>query len=159
MPNKIDPLRGFKFRVNLGFGKDLGFRKVSGLSADIGVYEQLEISDPATKVKLPELLSFEDVTLERGAAFDSTLTNWFMEVADCLTKGTSYDFRRTVVIVSYGKGYGELPGWGWKLFKAWPKSLKFADLDAESSSILIESVVLAHEGIMVDASRVMSDTG
>lgn len=162
MVEATDVLRGFRFRVsiqNLPGGdtetphNDMGFMRVSGLQADVGVYEWQEVTDPVTVHKLPDRIKFSDLVLERGVAFRRTsLWQWFTQVEDALRltfqSGTQpRGFRSDLTITVFDKGV--YPGRGslqWHVFSAFPKSIKFGDFDAQSSSVVIESLTLAHEG-------------
>jgi phage tail-like protein len=145
--SSYDPLTGFKFKVILGTGADIGFMKVSGLDLEVGVFEWQEVSDPVTVWKLPDRIKFSDITLERGiAADDSTLWKWFEEVEEALNSGSPANFRRTCTIQVFAKGDGENPAREWEVYDAFPKNIKIGELDATSSNIYIESLVLAHEG-------------
>lgn len=53
--------------------------------------------------------------------------------------------RETVVIKLLDES-GE-PVFSWKLTGAWPMQLTCPDLNAESSEVALETMVLAHEGI------------
>jgi len=150
-----DPLLGFKFQVEIpGFG-ELGFQKVSGLSLDVGILEVTEISNPITVTKLPDRISFSDLTLERGAvdaANYRALWDWYESVVEALNKGYPADFRAKVIIRTAPKGVlldSTAGGQGvkqWEVYNAFPKTVKFSDFDAMSSAVLIESLTLANEG-------------
>ena len=149
-----DPLLGFKFIVEIGSSTFLGFQKVSGLSLDVGILEVAEISDPVTVTKLPDRISFSDVTLDRGAIPTTEyhyLWDWYMEVVNALSNGMPRNFRRTVSIQAASKGVSldKKPGEGlrrWEIYNAFPKSVKFGEFDATSSAVLIESLTLTNEG-------------
>lgn len=149
-----DPLLGFKFVVDIASTTSMGFQKISGLSLDVGILEIAEISDPITVTKVPDRISFSDVTLERGAIPTTDyhyLWDWYMEVVTALTHGMAADFRRIVTITSASKGVSLDFDTGegtrtWKIFNAFPKSVKFGEFDATSSAVLIESLTLANEG-------------
>lgn len=44
------------------------------------------------------------------------------------------------------------PTASWTVINAWPTSYRSGDLNAEDSSILVESLTLAHEGIKRDTT-------
>ena len=150
-----DPLMGFKFQVDVpGFG-EMAFQKVSGLSLDVGILEVTEISNPITVTKLPDRISFSDLTLERGATPSSNyamLWEWYLAVVDALNYGLvpKKDFRAQVNIRTAPKGIlldSKDPSIRkWEVYNAFPKTVKFGDFDATSSAVLIESLTLANEG-------------
>ena len=139
-------LMGFKYRVTLGETTKLGFSKVSGLQATVGEMIWEEINDPATGVKLPDRITLADVTLERGVDKSSSMYAWYSTVLRTLRYQNDKIFRRTVTIEVLPKGEGN--GKKFKMFEAWPKVMRWSDLDAGSSGIFIESLTLAHEGIV-----------
>ena len=83
MVEAADVLRGFRFIVSIpdlpGSGGvedtlNMGFMRISGLQADVGVYEWQEVTDPVTIHKLPDRIKFSDLVLERGVALQRTGT-------------------------------------------------------------------------------------
>jgi phage tail-like protein len=165
MPYNADVLRGFRFTVSFDqFSTDdaeapqfdMGFMKISGLQADVGVYEWQEVTDPVTIHKLPDRIKFSDLILERGVASDRWSSwDWFLDVeialADTFSPASSmnpYPIRSDLTITAYDKGANDFIGWSaiWKVFSAFPRTVKFGEFDAQSSSVVIESLTLAHEG-------------
>lgn len=148
-----DPLMGFKFQVEVpGFGP-MAFQKVSGLSLDVGILEVTEISNPITVTKLPDRISFSDLTLERGATPDTNyamLWQWYLDVVAALNNGYPASFRAQVNIRTAPKGIlldsNDPSIRKWEVYNAFPKTVKFGDFDATSSAVLIESLTLANEG-------------
>ena len=151
-----DVLRGFRFSVSVPElskngepNTDMGFMRISGLQLDISVYEWQEISDPITKHKLPDRISFSDLTLERGVTTNrNALWNWYEKVLNAMYSGVPSDFRRTVTITAFGKGVRSSAETVkiWEVYNAFPKVLKFSDFNATSSDALIETLTLANEG-------------
>lgn len=156
MAYAADVLRGFRFSVSIpGLSNkgeentDMGFMRISGLQLDVGVYEWQEVSDPLTRHKIPDRITFADLTLERGATTNrNALWGWFEEVTNALYSGVPSDFRRTVTITAFGKGIRSSMETVrvWELYKAFPKVLKFNDFNATESNALIETLTLANEG-------------
>lgn len=152
---RVDALRGFRFHVTTAEVElRCGFNKVSGLSNEIEQAEYREGCDAATVQKLPGLMTYEDITLERGLSFDSGLHNWMAEVVKGDISHTALpdnigviDFRRTLIIklhLPYVKG--ENGARRWEAINAWPKKMDDGELDAQSSEVVIESIDIAHEG-------------
>lgn len=175
MPDTFDVLRGFRFKVSIDslqeFARDgessyydMGFMKISGLQADVGVYEWQQVTDPVTVYKLPDRIKFSDLVLERGVITERTsLWSWFNRIEDVLAntymQGKLASFRSNLSITVFDKGYNFPRGSvQWRIFSAFPRSIKFGDFDANSSSVLIESLTLAHEGYRrVSVSPPMGD--
>ena len=156
MPYEKDILRGFRFSVSIPrlsrYGDtptDLGFMRISGLQLSVGIYEWQEVSDPLTSYKLPDRISFSDITFERGVTTDrEVLWSWYEEITGALYSGTPDEFRRTVMVTAFGKGIRSSAETVkvWEIYNAFPKVLKFSDFDATSSDALIETLTLANEG-------------
>jgi phage tail-like protein len=90
--------------------------------------------------------TFSTVVLKRGISEIDHLWTWFELVA-----GGSYGKRMTATITLYGPGEGERPQrtpiYQWLLHRALPTKFKTADFNAASTSVGIEELHLAHEGM------------
>lgn len=146
-----DPLKVFRFRVEIDEFVRAGFTDVSGLSDESEVTEYREGGDNASVRKSPGLASFGDVTLKRGQIVNSTvggdldMWDWRRKVHEANVNGQKQDFRKTVDIVQYDRSGAEVRRW--RLYEAWPKSLTPAsDFSATSSDDSMEEMVLVHEG-------------
>jgi len=155
-----DPFRSFKFSVvvNGAGNAQIGFQKVSGLKESSDVVEYREGNQPVWKMKLPGLTNYDPVTLTKGATNNNFLFAWREGVARYGSDGGIGDgvpagaertgFRRTVDISLYDKGEPNTkPVRQWRLHLAWPSELSVSDLNAEGSEVLIETLVLQHEGL------------
>lgn len=152
-----DPLSGFKFRVHINDFGEIGFQKVSGLSEETEVVEYREGDDPSTARKLPGLTKYGNVTLSKGLGTDSTLVKWREQVANIGMSGLrspdgQANFRKNVAITLMDKEGNAVRTW--VLQAAWPAALNFSDLDAESGNVVIESLVLTHEGLLTERSSI-----
>ena len=169
-----DPMRSFKFHVTIqgiaGEG-EIGFQKVSGLkeSSDIVAYREGNMM--VHKRKLPGLTNYEAITLTRGAAPGTVvnqLFDWRARVARYndgseigalsplgdgipATNPVGGGFRYIVKIEVFDKGNPNSAAQrAWSLQKAWPSELSVSDLNAEASEMLIDTLVLQHEGLKID---------
>lgn len=92
--------------------------------------------------------TFGTVVLKRGISNIKHLWSWFELVA-----GGSYAKRMTATITLYGPEEGPLenparvPIYQWRLLRAMPTKFKTADFNATSTSVGIEELHLAHEGM------------
>ena len=153
---RFDPLRGYKFAVDSEpIGIECGFQKVSGLSEESEVAEYRDGCDPVTMRKMPGLVTYENITLERGLSVGDGLLDWRKEVIYDIQEtqlpsfdGSSAagDFRRTLFIRLYDRG-SPLVAREWKAIFAWPCSLNDGDLDSGSSDVVIQSCEICHEGL------------
>lgn len=145
----MDPMLGFRFRLLLGT-EDIGFMRVSGLSTHVGEMVWEEINDTVTGKKLPDRLTFDDITLSRGVDNSHALVDWYADVVEVLKQSDGgvwglRDIRRSVSIQVIQKAAQSVATF--QIYSAWPKSLNWSDLNAVDSSVFVESLVLAHEGI------------
>jgi phage tail-like protein len=181
-----DPIRAFKFQVEIIGGANgtippLGFQKISGLKTSTDVVEYREGNQFVHKMKLPGLTNYEPVTMSRGAGPSGVakqLLDWRYQVAGYGSGEVNHDgipispangrfentsFRRRVTINVYDKGIstdGRSPDKVYDVYMAWPSEISISDLNAEASEVLIESIVLQHEGLdLVDAEHVQQATG
>lgn len=140
-----DPLKRYKFSVVISSAIGLargGFSKVGPLK---GTYEESkyrEGGDGNSPRKSPGQMNWPDITLERGAMYDNDLWNLFILAAN----GNS-NFRFEMTITENDPTTG-VPVKGWSVTRCWGKDITVADLDAmNTSDPLIESLIVAHEGI------------
>lgn len=139
----LDPLRGFRFTADFyGLGTS-SFKTVSGgFSIDVNESEYREGGFASlTTRKVPGLVSYNDMTLEKGMYQSPLLYEWFCQFL-C---GETVDPVQTATITVYDNQGA--PTARWELYNAWPKSYSSGDLSADDSSILVESLTIAHEGI------------
>lgn len=141
--------RANEFVVEIGGRPSPGITKVTGLSE--GEIETIEQPDggsghvykiAAAKVK------FDSLTLERyvdGSPEDRRFQDWFREVFQVArgTQGGSR-VRKSGVIYKYHQGEKVL---SFAFFNAWIKSSKFTDLEAGSTALFKQTIVLEHEGM------------
>jgi phage tail-like protein len=127
-----------------------GFSKISGLREEIEVVDQRDGIDPLQTRKLVGTHAGSDCTLEKGVFGEKhDILQWFKD-----TKGTSdgippkQGFKRTVKVMVLGAD-GELKR-TITLLRAWPKSYELSDLDASSSELALESLVLTFEDMDIN---------
>lgn len=146
-----DKLRNFRFRVSFGSKNNvvMGFRRVSGIKQDIEVIEYREGGQDAIPRKLPGNLRMDPLTLETGAAATRELWEWFEQVFNIADGKGQEEFRSLAYIGIYQPhSYvnDESAIRTFEVIESWPSSISLADLDAGANDVLIESIVLQHEG-------------
>ncbi len=147
-----DPLKVFRFHIEIENFSRFGFQKCSKLQAQTDVVEYREGGQNTTPQKSPGLTKFPNITLERGqilaaGAGDKDIMDWYQQVFDISAKkpGSSPKFRRDVDIVQFNKEGDEVARW--RVVEAWPaEASPHGDFDAMQSDNSIESMTLAHEG-------------
>jgi phage tail-like protein len=162
-----------------GSGKSrAGFSSVSGLKESTEVVEYREGTEPSRMRKLFGQTSFDDVTLVRGLTTDREFISWRRAIVDVTIhsnvggfagaappfgEGTSQaaslnnftgigDFLRRDVEIrlwDYHNEGGDDGLWAWTLNDAWPNSLEIGEFSGDGNDVVLETVVLSHEGLEV----------
>ncbi len=123
-----------------------GITKVSGLSE--GEVEAIDQPDGGANIthKISSgIIKYDDLTLERnmdGTKADADFKDWFTEMFKLDGTGTGSRLRRNGSVVK--KQFG-LEVMRMAFEGAWIKSSKFTDLDAASSALMKQTLVLAVE--------------
>lgn len=154
-----DPLRNFKFNVNImhpsikGFAT-LGFMTVSGLNITTEVIPYREGGMNTTTQKMPGQSDFAPITLSQGVAVGSGpmwkwMTDLFKVMQGTGTGTPGKDFRATVdiMVLDHPVTSSTVPVKAiYRVYNAWPTSIAFSDLDAGANAVLMQQLSLAHEG-------------
>lgn len=134
------PLPKFHFLVEWG-GSRIGFSEVTGLDMQIEPIEYREGSSPQyTKIKMPGLQKFSNITLKRGTFNgDKEFYKWIRTVSLNTIE------RRDLVISLLNESHE--PVISWKIINAFPIKVQASDLKADGNEVAIETLELAHEGL------------
>jgi phage tail-like protein len=141
--------RASEFVLEVGGIPSPGVSKVSGLSE--GELDTIEQPDGATGhvYKLSGAkVKYEPLTIERrvdGSDQDKQFHDWFVQTfrpKELTPLGSSV--RRSGLITKYHFGKPVLM---FSFKDAWVKSSKFTDLEAGSTNLFVQTVVLEHEGL------------
>lgn len=143
-PTKKYPLPKFHFEVDWG-GTRIGFTEVCGLEAETEVIEYREGSDKSyNKRKQPGLTKYTDVTLKRGVfKGDFEFFQWWQKTF--FFQEVNEKFRRTITIKLLDETHSAVMVWN--LANAWPCRVKWGSLDAMANEVLMEELVITHEGL------------
>ena len=123
-----------------------GITKVSGLSE--GAVDAIDQPDGGANIvhKISSgIVTYEDLTLERnmdGSQSDEDFKAWFLEMFKLDGTGTGSQLRRNGSVVKKQFGQEVLR---FAFEGAWIKSSNFTDLDAGSSELMKQTIVLAVE--------------
>lgn len=133
-----DPLRGFRYLVEIEGITSGGFMRVKGLSREVKYESYREGGVNEYEHKLVTQVSYPVVVLERGLALDD-LWKWALAVADG-------EVQRKTIWIRLQNEAGEKM-WAWQIEYALPVKWTASDLDAQSSQVVVESLELAHHGL------------
>jgi phage tail-like protein len=136
--NRVDPLRGFRFVLEIEGITSGGFTRVKGISREVKYESYREGGVVEYEHKLITQVSYPVLVLERGLALDD-LWKWAQATADGEVK------RKTVWIRLHDEG--NQPTWAWQVEYALPVKWTASDLDANASPVVMESLELAHHGL------------
>jgi len=148
-----DIYRGYKFTVqvsNLTF-KRTAFQKVSGLKTSVEVVDYREGNMPDRMEKLPGMMTYDTVTLERGLSKDDDFLGWIKKVCDVTTTGSTVppsgqaSYKHDVIICLFDKTATKVKEY--TLLGAFPSEYSIGDFDASSNDVVISTLVLQHHGI------------
>jgi phage tail-like protein len=137
--DRHDPYLGCRFLVEIEGLVVAGFSELSGLQSEISSedYEEGGVNDYVHK--LPKAARYPNLTLKRGITDCETLWNWHRQ----MVQGRAS--RRTVrVILLDDRGSEKI---AWRCLKACPLKWNGPDFRADSATVAIESLELAHCGI------------
>lgn len=159
---KTDPLRNFKFLVNIynparHIPASMGFMSVSGLNITTDVIPYRQGGHNTTTQKMPGQSDFAPITLSKGVMLgDSGPMRWMKDLFSVIQgAGGGYpglEFRSTVDVHILDHPVTSLtvdqtPTKAiFRLYNCWPTSLAFSDLDAGANSVFVMQMTLAHEG-------------
>lgn len=135
-----------EFVVEIEGMESPGITKVSGLSE--GEVEAIDQPDGGANIthKISSgIVKYDDLTLERnvdGSQADEDFKTWFEEMFKLDGTGTGSQLRRNGSIV---KKQNQVEVLRFAFEGAWIKSSKFTDLDAASSALMKQTIVLAVE--------------
>lgn len=133
----------YHFSVDWG-GTRTGFMEVSGLDIEIEAVSFRDGGSPDDSFKkLPGLRKYADITLKRGIIKgDNDFFNWIN------TKQIGTIQKRDVIILLLDENHSPIVKW--KIKNAFPVKYTGPVLNANSSDIAMEALVLTHEGITVE---------
>lgn len=135
---RIDPLRGFRFLVEIEGLTSGGFQRVKGLQREVKHESFKEGGVNEYEHKLFSQVSYPSVVLERGLARDD-LWQWAFDASEGRIE-------RKNIWIRLQNEAGE-KAWAWQLDWALPVKWTCSDLDANASQIVMESLELVHHGL------------
>lgn len=133
-----DPLRGFRYLVEIDGLVSGAFLRVKGISREVRHESYREGGVNDYEHKLLTQVTYPVVIFERGLALED-LWKWALAAADG-------DVTRRTVRVRLQDEEGSR-AWGWQIEHALPVKWSSSDLDANTSQVVMETLELAHHGL------------
>lgn len=134
-----DPYLSFRFLVEIQGLVVGGFSEVAGLQANTEVDEIKEGGVNDFVHKLPKITKYPNITLKRGITDLDALWNWHQDIVNGKVE------RKTVFIILMDSEGNEK--WRWSFEHAYPVKWTGPDLKADGSTVGVEALELAHNGI------------
>lgn len=134
------PPWGFYYRVEFGISKDkndVRFQSVSGLSVEYDYESLKEGGENRFEHKLPVRTKYTDMVLKRGMLTDSEVIKWFLEAF------RDRKFKPSDISVILMNEKSETLR-TWNVVHAIPKKWTVSDLNANESSLVIETLELSY---------------
>ncbi len=141
MPNRIDPYRNFRFRVELDGIQIAGFSEATIPDSTTDPIDYREGTDPTHQKKLSGLTKYGNITLKKGLTDSMDLYNWKKKVEDLGAKGA----RKNISLILIDEE-GKLKA-RWNIVEAWPTKYDPSDFRAKGAEVVIESHEIVHEGV------------
>ena len=141
---RIDPLRNFRYRLEIDGILQAGFSEVTITETTIDAIDYREGTDPPHVRKLSGLTKYGNITLKWGLTIGGSALELFKWHAD-VSAGQLKDRRKKVVIVVMDEA--GVDGARFVVTDAWPVKYDVSDLNAKGKDVMIELLELANEGI------------
>ncbi len=139
-----DPLRNFRFRLEIDSITQAGFSEVMIAETTIDAVDYREGTDPPHVRKLTGLTKYGNITLKWGMTVGGAALDLFKWHAD-VSAGQVKERRKKVVIVVQDEAGADAARF--VVTEAWPVKYDPSDLNAKGNEVLIELLELANEGI------------
>jgi len=136
---RVDPYRGFNFRVEIDGIIQAGFQEVSGLDASTDPVDYREGIDPNHVRKLTGLNKYSPITLKRGITSSDELWNWRKTVID----GKPARKNGSIILLDE-TGTEKLR---WNFANAWPSKWTGPAFNATSTAVAVETLEITHEEV------------
>jgi phage tail-like protein len=143
-----DPYRANEFVVQVGTVDSPTVSRVTGLS--LGETDIVEVPEGGSNLvhKVSSgVVKFQPLTIERyvdGSEDDRTFKAWFEEMFKLKGGGRGSSVRRDGAVVKRHFGTEVLR---FAFYGAWVQSSTFTDLRAGGNELLVQTVVLQHDGL------------
>jgi phage tail-like protein len=139
-----DPLRNFRFRVEIDNLARAGFAEVSLGAIETEAVDYREGNDPTHVRKLSGLTRYGNVTLKSGLTTGADALELFRWHRDVVSGQLTQSRRRVVIVIQDEAGQDQAR---FVVSEAWPLKYEASPLRARSNEVIIETLELANEGI------------
>jgi len=140
---RIDPFRGFNFRLEIDGLPVAGFSEVSGLTIDRDATDYREGTDKTNLVrKLAGLTKVVALVAVRGTTQDDTLWRWHERLA------RGVDDRRSGSLVLMNEAHKDVIRWNFE--NGILTKLEGPAVKASDNAVAVERMEIVHEGLTME---------
>lgn len=139
---RVDPLRGFKFVLDIDGIGSLGCSEISGLEVGGDPVEYREGTDPNTVRKLETLRTYSNLTVRRGYTQRFEFWEWIQNVYN----GTR-DRRNGFITLLNEAGQ---PVMRWSFVNGYANRITGPSFNATSNDVAMEELEIVIEGLFLD---------
>jgi len=143
MATRNDPLRNFRFRLEIDGIQQAGFSEVTVADTTTDAIDYREGNEPPHARKLSGLTKYANITLKWGVTGSLELYNWHANVVET---GSGGDGNRknvaVVVLADDGRDAARFV-----ITNAWPIKYTPGALTGKGNDVMIETLEFANEGI------------
>lgn len=158
LAQRKDPITAYNFRINLLDSTEsrgsaaasialtplvlnplAGFSECTGLEMTLETEDYEEGGNNGTVLKFPKRSKWGDITLKKGITHSSLLFDWFYAFSQGITK------RKDGVIILMNEQHE--PHTVWNFRRGLPVKYVAPQLNAQQSTIAVETLTIAHEGL------------
>jgi len=145
MPARNDPIRNFRFLLQIDNVTRAGFSDVAIAETTIEAIDYREGADPPHARKLSGLTKYGNITLKAGMTTGANALELFKWHAD-VSAGLIAERRRNIAIsVLDETGKNEVARF--VVTDAWPVKYHSSDLSGKGNEVVVEQMEFANEGV------------
>ena len=139
MPGRRDdPFQGYRFKVEIENLLVGGFSEASGFQSETQLEDVREGGNNTFVHRLPKETRYQNLVLRRGLTDSETLDSWYTDVVE------GRIVRKTVNVILLDADGSET--WCMSFMKAFPVKWVGSEFKADSATVAVETVELAHDG-------------
>jgi phage tail-like protein len=135
-----DPLRNFRFRLEIEGVEQAGFSEVSGFDVTVDPIDYREGTDPTHVRKLTGLTKYGNITMKWGVTDSLELHDWHRQIVNG-------DIQRKNIAIIVVNEAGEDKA-RFEIVEAWPSKYDPTDLNAKGNEVAIETLEICNEGVI-----------
>jgi len=138
--DRVDPYRGYNFRLEIDNTSVAGFSECGGLTFDTDPVDYREGTDKRLSVrKLRGLSKFTNISLKRGYTQNKDLWNWYKTILNGAVE------RRNGAVVLQDETHTDVLRWNWS--DGWIAKYEGPAFNAHTNDVSIEHIEIVVEHV------------